>query len=308
MARRQNKGRHVNGIVLLDKPAGFTSNQALQKVKRLFNARKAGHTGSLDPIATGLLPICFGNATKISGFLLEADKGYVATCQLGIKTNSGDREGEVISTRKVDGVTEAIIKELLKDFTGQIQQLPPMHSAIKKNGTPLYKLAHQGIEVEREPRTVTIYDLQLLSLQQDILKLKIHCSKGTYIRTLAEDIGEALGCGAHVSELRREQVGPFYAEKMLTMEQLQEKAHQGIDTLDSIIIPIEKALMQWPQINLPGEAAFYLQQGQAVFVPKMKEKGLVRLYAGEGRFLGVGHILEDGRVAPKRLMNIGKMG
>lgn len=305
---KHRKGRNLTGIVLLDKPQGVTSNGALQHIKHLFNAQKAGHTGSLDPIATGLLPICFGEATKISQFLLNADKTYLASLKLGVRTNSGDSEGEVIATRSLENISSEKIQQVLPAYLGDIDQIPPMHSAIKQNGVPLYKLAHQGIEVERLPRPVTIYDLQFIGLQGDVLDIRVHCSKGTYIRTLADDIGEDLGCGAHICQLRREQVGPFTVDDMHPMEELENWAEQGNEVLDSAIMPIDRGLMQWPEVQLSGDAVFYLRQGQPVFVPKVKETGFVRLYAGEENFLGIGEILDDGRVAPKRLMKNIKMG
>jgi tRNA pseudouridine55 synthase len=305
---KRKKGRNVSGIVLLDKPVGITSNKALQQVKTLFNAQKAGHTGSLDPVATGLLPICLGEATKISQFLLTADKTYLADLKLGIKTNSGDSEGKIIHTRPVNVQNLEQIKQVLERYKGNIEQIPPMHSALKKNGVPLYKLAHQGIEVDREPRTVTIFDLQLVSFTDDVLQIRVHCSKGTYIRTLADDIGEDLGCGAHISQLRREQVGPFACDSMYTIAQLEELAAQGHGALDEVLLPIDQGLTQWPRVNLTADMAFYLQQGQPVFVPKVKEQGLLRLYLNDEEFLGVGQILDDGRVAPKRLMKNIKIG
>ena len=207
MARRRNRGRQVNGGLLLDKPIGITSNAALQRVKRLFNANKAGHTGSLDPLATGMLPLCLGEATKISSFLLSADKEYRACLKLGVITDSADAEGNVVETRPVADYSESRVREVLKRFLGESSQIPPMHSAIKQNGQPLYKLAHQGIEVERKARDITIYSLELLRFEGDELEIAVRSSKGTYIRTLSEDIGEALGCGAHITALRRTGVG-----------------------------------------------------------------------------------------------------
>lgn len=305
---RRNKGRNISGIVLLDKPFGITSNKALQQVKQLFRAQKAGHTGSLDPIATGLLPICLGEATKISQFLLSADKTYLARLKLGIKTNSGDSAGEIVQTRPVAVKKMAHVEKVLQQYMGVIEQIPPMHSAIKKNGVPLYKLAHQGIEIDREPRSVTIFDLQLISFEADLLEIRVHCSKGTYIRTLAEDIGEDLGCGAHICQLRREQVGPFTANSMNSMEQLETLAEQGLESLDHSLLSIDQGLMQWPEVKLTSDTAFYLQQGQPVFVPKVTERGFVRLYLNDREFIGVGEILDDGRVAPKRLMKNTKIG
>ncbi len=297
----QSELRAINGIVLLDKPPGITSNAALQSIKRLFRARKAGHTGSLDPMATGLLPLCFGAATKISAFLLEADKRYRVVIKLGVKTATGDAEGDIIATRPVGNIDPVQIREILKRFTGAIQQIPPMHSAIKHHGQPLYKLAHKGIEVERQARPVIVHELHMLASQGEFLELDVACSKGTYIRTLAEDIGEALGLGAHVSALRRTAAGPFRAEQMVTMPQL-ESAAGNFASLDGYLLPMETALQQWPEVRLSEDLAHYLCQGQAVFVPRAPAQGWVKLCTVDQRFLGVGHVLDDGRVAPKRLI------
>lgn len=299
----RHKLRDVNGIVLLDKPIGITSNGALQTVKRLFQARKAGHTGSLDPLACGLLPLCFGSATKVSAFLLESDKEYQVTVKLGKKTTTGDAEGEVISRRDAGAVSDAAIAAVLPRYTGSIQQIPPMHSAIKQNGQPLYKLAHQGIEVERQPREVTIYDLRLLRRDGDALDLAVSCSKGTYIRTLAEDIGETLGVGAHVSALRRTAAGPFQASQMVDLETLQAAAEQGLAALADFLLPMDAALEKWPDVCLSEDMAYFVRQGQPVFVPKAPTSGWVKLRTADRRFLGVGRVLEDGRVAPKRLVS-----
>ncbi len=305
MARRRKRGRNVNGVLLLDKPIGITSNAALQRVKRLFNANKAGHTGSLDPLATGLLPLCLGEATKISGFLLSADKGYRATCKLGVVTNSGDADGEVRETRPIGQIALARVQEVLESFLGKISQIPPMHSAIKRDGIPLYKLAHQGIEIEREPREVSIHELKLVRFEGDELEIDVRCSKGTYIRTLAEDIGEALGCGAHVSALRRTGFGALDGFEMHDIESLEKIYEQdGMAGLDELLMPMESMLPDWPEVQLSADASFYLGQGQAVFVPQVKERGWVRLYGLEKRFLGLGTVLDDGRVAPKRLLNL----
>jgi tRNA pseudouridine55 synthase len=301
--RKRNANlRTVNGILLLDKPAGLTSNAALQEVKKLYRARKAGHTGSLDPLATGLLPICFGEATKISGFLLDADKHYRVQCRLGERTNTGDSEGEVLERRPVEAVTEAALREAIEGFLGDIEQIPPMYSALKHKGERLYNLARQGLEVEREPRTVTIYALELLGFTGDHAELMVHCSKGTYVRTLVEDIGEILGCGAHVSALRRLGVGPFDESGMHDMEALEALASEGYPALDRLLLPIEAGLAQWPGVSLSGDAAFYLRQGQPVLVPQAPTEGWVRLYEGDQQFIGMGEILDDGRVAPRRLM------
>lgn len=308
MRRRQRNShlRPVNGILLLDKPAGITSNAALQAVKKLYRARKAGHTGSLDPLATGLLPICFGEATKISGFLLDADKDYQVTCKLGERTNTGDAEGELLEQRPVEGITEKSVRRVMEGFIGDIEQIPPMYSALKHKGERLYKLARQGIEVEREPRQVTILDMELLDFSLPQVAFRVHCSKGTYVRTLMEDMGEILGCGAHVAGLRRLGVGPFDDTGMMDMQSLEALAAggmAGLAELDKLLLPLESGLAQWPDVRLSGDAAFYLRQGQPVLVPNAPTDGWVRLYEGETQFLGMGEILDDGRVAPRRLMN-----
>lgn len=302
---RRHKGRNVSGIVLLDKPLGITSNRALQIVKRLYNAAKAGHTGSLDPLATGLLPLCLGEATKVSGFLLDADKVYLATLKLGVKTFSADAEGEVIETRPVENYSKKQINAAIEPFLGDIEQVPPMHSALKVDGQPLYKLAHQGIVVERKSRPVHIYDIQVLRFEGDEIDIEVHCSKGTYIRTLAEDIGEKLGCGAHLSALRRTESGPFHLEESITLEELEplaEKAKEaGFEELDGILMPAEEALYDWDDVELSDDAAFYICRGQAVQVPNAPTEGLVRLFSEKDGFLGIGEIMGDGRVKPNRL-------
>ena len=302
MGRRGNSGRNVQGILLLDKPLGETSNAALQRVKRMYFARKAGHTGSLDPLAGGLLPICFGAATKISAFLLDANKRYWVRVKLGETTTTGDAEGAVIKTLPTVGVSESDISGALKRFVGEIQQVPPMYSALKQNGERLYKLAREGIEVEREPRTVKIYELKLQSCNLPEFELNVHCSKGTYVRTLAEDIGAVLGCGAHVSALRRTGVGPFSAEQMVHTDELNAAFEKGRQAMLELLLPMESALSNWPAVRLNADSTFYVKQGQPVLVPNAPTRGRVRLYDNKDGFIGVGEILEDGRVAPKRLM------
>jgi tRNA pseudouridine55 synthase len=302
MGRRRIRGRDVNGILLLDKPSGITSNDALQQVKRLFYAKKAGHTGSLDPLASGVLPICMGEATKASAFLLDADKRYQVRCQLGVRTTTADAEGEVVETRPVGSWSAEQFETVFDQFRGSIEQIPPMYSALKHQGQRLYKLARQGVEVEREPRPVDIYELTLTGQGDDWIDIDVHCSKGTYIRTLAEDIGEKLGCGAHVSALRRSMVGPYGAGQLVTLEQLQDLKENDMPAMDDLLLPIESALSQWPDVDLSTDAAFYLQQGQPVLVPHAPTSGWVRLYEGNRSFLGMGEILDDGRVAPRRLM------
>jgi tRNA pseudouridine55 synthase len=304
MGRKRQHGRNINGILLLDKAIGITSNTALQQVKRLYQAKKAGHTGSLDPLASGLLPLCLGEATKLSSFLLDSDKEYEGTCQFGSKTTTGDAEGEVISTRPVPALSQELLQAQCAAFTGEIAQIPPMHSAIKKNGQPLYKLAHQGIEIEREPREVTIHELTILDIQETTFRFHLRCSKGTYVRTLVEDIGERLGCGAHLSSLRRTAVGPFRLEDAVTEQDLLAiAADGGMSALDALLIPMDQALEKWPAVRLTENSTYYVQQGQPVQVAKAPSTGWVRLFASNDRFLGVGQILDDGRVAPKRLIN-----
>jgi tRNA pseudouridine55 synthase len=302
MGRRgRARGRPISGILLLDKPLGLSSNHALQQVKRLYDARKAGHTGSLDPLADGMLPICLGDATKLSAFLLDADKHYWFRVKLGQATATGDAEGEVLRTRPVEGISRANIEQVLRCFLGEIEQLPPMYSALKHQGKRLYELAREGIEVEREPRKVRIHQLSLERVDLPEFELRVHCSKGTYVRTLAEDIGEALGCGAHVTALRRTGVGPYTEYPMYTMEVLQQAAEQGQAALDALLLPIDTALGDWPAVRVSADMAFYLKQGQAVLVPKAPTEGWVRIYLGED-FLAVGQVQDDGRIAPKRLM------
>ncbi len=303
--QRRVRGRDVHGILLLDKSAGMTSNAALQKVKRLFNANKAGHTGSLDPIATGLLPICLGEATKVSGYLLDADKGYFVTIKLGQKTSTADIEGEVIETRPVPEIGEAQLCEVLERFIGTIDQVPPMHSALKVDGQRLYTLAHKGLVVERQSRQVMIHQIELLRQATDEIDLHVICSKGTYIRTLSEDIGEVLGCGAHVAVLRRTRVSGHALDEAVTLEQLAEILEcDGFTGIDARLLPMDSALTGLPCVSLSDDMAFYVKRGQAVLVPKAPTEGLVKLYGSKEDFLGIGQILDDGRVAPKRLVNL----
>jgi len=312
VSRRKPKGKLINGIILLDKPQGVTSNRALQKVKGLFQAQKAGHTGSLDPLATGLLPICLGEATKISGFLLDAYKSYHVRCQLGICTDSGDADGQIIEQNTVPNFTENQILAVLEKFIGEIEQIPPMHSALKKDGVPLYKLAHKGISIKREPRQLTIKQIDMTRKEGHFLEFFVHCSKGTYIRTLIEDIGAELGCGAYVVELRRLLVGPFDAtddggSEMYTLAELERFAAEP-SKLRECLLDIDCAIDDWPKVELGKEASFCLQQGQEIFVPGIKGNGLVRLYSQESGFLGIGEFNKDGKIKPKRLMVTAKIG
>jgi len=306
MGRRHRHGRNIDGILLLDKPQSLTSNGALQLVKRLYKAAKAGHTGSLDPLATGLLPVCLGGATKFSTYLLDADKRYRVRVRLGVTTTTADAEGEILETKPTDGIDESALHSALARFVGPIEQLPPMYSAVKHQGERLYKLARQGIEVERQPRTVTIHALDLCDLALPELELDVRCSKGTYVRTLAEDIGAALGCGGHVIGLRRTGVGPYTEpeSRFVTLDDLDAMAGQedGLSAMDALLLPLESALGHWPAVRLSEDAAFYLRQGQAVLVPQAPTEGLVRLHDPSQKFIGVGCILDDGKVQPKRLL------
>ena len=304
MSRRRfrPKGRRVDGILVLDKPLGMGSNESLQVVKRLFRARKAGHTGSLDRLASGLLPICMGEATKISGFLLNADKRYETCVRLGVRTRTGDAEGEVVETREVPKFSSAKLEEVLSDFVGDIEQIPPMYSAIKHQGQRLYKLAHRGIEVERQPRRIRIYHARLLDAREQQFIFDVKCSKGTYIRTLAEDIGERLGCGAHVEALRRLEAGPFEIASSISLDAIRQRSEEGLDALDALLLPAEAALADRPEVHVPSQVAYYLGQGQPVMVPHAPTEGFVRIYARPGRFLGVGEVQDDGRIAPRRLL------
>jgi tRNA pseudouridine55 synthase len=304
MGRRRRKGRAISGVLLLDKPAGITSNKVLQEVKQLFHAAKAGHTGSLDPLATGMLPICLGEATKMSAFLLDADKRYRVVCRLGVNTTTADADGEVMATRDCAHITMGDIENLVPRFSGAISQIPPMYSAIKHQGQRLYALAREGIEVERQSRTVHIYQLVLHSLHECMLDLEVACSKGTYVRTLIEDLGEALGCGAHVVELRRLSVGPFEGD-MVTIDELRTAADAAegdrFTALDRYLLPIDSGIAHWPDVHLDPDAAFYMKQGQSILVPHAPTEGWVRIY-DESQFLGVGEIQDDGRVAPRRMI------
>ena len=303
-SQRKKKGRNIHGVLLLDKPPGITSNDVLQKVKRLFDARKAGHTGSLDKPATGMLPICFGEATKFTTFLLNADKHYYTRCQLGVETTTGDANGEVTRTHAIPVLSQNELSRVLAEFEGEIQQIPPMHSALKQNGQRLYKLAYQGIEVERKPRTVTIYSIKFIRYEADQLEIDIHCSKGTYIRTLVEDIGRRIGCGAHVFQLIRTGISDFTKEQMLTVAELLKLSESGLSSLDEILLPIDSIIKQMPKVTLAHSISRYIENGQPVIIPHAPTEGLLRIYNQNHDFLGIAEVLEDGRIAPKRLVNL----
>lgn len=294
----------VHGVLLLDKPAGLTSNKALQQVKHLFNAKKAGHTGSLDPIATGMLPICFGEATKFSQYLLESDKLYDVTAKLGIQTITGDTEGEVIATQPVTGITAEYIEQVLQQFIGITTQVPPMYSAIKHQGTPLYKFARRGIEVARKPRQIRIDSLKLCNFSHDCFSFQVQCSKGTYIRTLVADIANALGSYAHVIKLRRTMVTPYNNAVMHTLPALTILAEQvGQRGLLANLLPVESSVQVLPTITLSTDTAFYLRMGHSVRTALPIRHALVRLVSEDAHFIGVGQVMPDGRIKPHRLMS-----
>ncbi len=297
--------RAISGVVLLDKPSGLTSNQALQRVKRMYRAEKAGHTGSLDPLASGLLPLCLGEATKVSAYLLDADKTYLVGARFGARTDTADADGEVIETCAPPSQDPDALERALDTLRGPISQIPPMYSALKHEGQRLYKLARAGEEVERKPRPVTIHELKALGWEDaQTLSLEVHCSKGTYVRTLVEDLGRALGSCAHVVSLRRIHAGPYrIGEQSVTLDTLETVlAEQGEEGLDTRLLPTDSAIADWPKVTLGADAAWFLRRGQAVIVPKAPVGGLLRLYGPEEQFLGIGEIQEDGRVAPKRLI------
>jgi len=301
MGRRNKKGRNITGIVIIDKPTGRSSNHVLQQVKRLFDAKKAGHTGALDPLATGVLPICLGEATKVSSYLLDADKAYHVTCQLGIVTDSGDSDGKILSRSEIPVFHKKTILDLLPKFSGEQDQVPPMFSALKYQGQPLYKLARQGIEVERKSRRITIYDIQLLSFTHDSFTLAVRCSKGTYIRTLVEEISHDLGCGGHVSMLRRVDAAGYDLKHAISIEQLEAVAEKGLSALDELILPAEDALSDWPEIHATNEMLTALRYGQSINVEQVFESEKVRLFGPNAEFIGLGEMTEQGVVSPKRV-------
>ncbi|MEM7466583.1 MAG: tRNA pseudouridine(55) synthase TruB [Pseudomonadota bacterium] len=297
---RRRKGRPINGILLLDKPTGITSNAALQTAKRALNAQKAGHTGSLDPLATGLLPLCFGEATKVSAYLLDADKSYEAEILLGITTTTGDSDGEVVKQNEVGHLTHAELSEVLKDFEGEIEQVPPMYSALKKDGQPLYKLARRGVEVARDARTIRIFALELLSFDGRAARVRVHCSKGTYIRQLAEDIGSALHTGGHITALRRTEVGPFKLDGAIKIEELDKDLAQ----IEAKLLNPDQALGKFPAVSMTLDSANNVMHGAVVRISAAPKRGMVRMYDSQARFLGIGEITADGCVAPRRIMRV----
>lgn len=295
--------RQLNGILLLDKALGVSSNKALQDARFLFGAEKAGHTGSLDPLASGMLPVCFGEATKVSAFLLDADKRYVTTATLGFTSTTGDAEGEKLNPRPIPTLDAAALEGVLQTFRGTIQQIPPMYSALKKDGQPLYKLARQGLEVVREARQVVIHELQVLARTGNTLVLAVTCSKGTYIRSLVQDIGEALGCGAYVSQLRREWVNPFAPYPSHTLENLREcRENAGLEGLDALLLPLDAALPDVAALSLDEGQVTRLRCGQRLVMPSHADCALLRLYGEAGEFVGLGGV-SDGILTVRRLLS-----
>ena len=294
----------MNGLLLLNKPAGITSNQALQKVKRLLRAKKAGHTGSLDPAATGMLPLCFGEATKVCAYLLEADKTYRVTARLGEATDTGDGDGEIMETAAVPDLDRRGWEKILAEFCGEIEQVPPMYSALKKDGKRLYELARKGQVVEREARRVRIHDLSLLEISGTRLVFRVHCSKGTYVRTLVEDIAKVAGTVAYTARLHRETVGDFQAEDMLDLPGAERVAEAGPEALRARLLPADTALSSWPDCHIPRDEAERFCGGQALAVAGAGAEELVRVYAGEEHFLGVGELGSDGMLAPRRIFRL----
>jgi tRNA pseudouridine55 synthase len=290
--------RNVNGVLLLDKPLGFSSNQALQKVKWLYQAAKAGHTGTLDPLATGLLPICLGEATKFAQYVTDADKTYFATIKLGATTTTGDAEGEVLTTAPVN-VSEAQFKQICQQFIGDISQMPPMYSALKFEGRALYEYAREGVDIARQSRLIHISHISVEDFDTDIAKITVVCSKGTYIRTLAEDIGNALGCGAHLIGLRRTETAGYLLPNAITIEQLESLNEAARDAL---LLPVDSAIESLPKIVLNTDAAYYLMQGQAVWQAGKIPDSDLRIYDESQQFLGLGFLQDDGKIAPKRLI------
>ena len=303
MSKPRKRGRDIHGVFLLDKPQGMSSNDIMQKVKRIFQANKAGHTGALDPLATGMLPICLGEATKFSQFLLDADKRYLVTAKLGERTDTSDAEGQVVETREVKVKTPEILTAL-EQFRGNILQMPTMFSALKHNGKPLYEYARQGITVEREARPITIFELNFIEYNAPYLTLEVHCSKGTYIRTLVDDLGEALGCGAHVTMLRRTAVADYPTEKMLDWHALQSLAEQqDLALLDALLLPMDTAVAKLPALTLNENQTQGIGFGQRIkFDNPNRLQGQVRLFSHENRFLGVAVIDENNVIRPQRLV------
>ena len=290
--------KNVNGVLLLDKPLGLSSNQALQKVKWLYSAAKAGHTGTLDPLATGLLPICLGEATKFAQYVTDADKTYFATIKLGTTTTTGDAEGEVLTTAPVN-VSPTQFSAACQQFIGEVSQMPPMYSALKHEGRALYEYAREGVDIARQSRIIHISNITVENFEADIAQITVTCSKGTYIRTLAEDIGATLGCGAHLIGLRRTETAGYLLPQAVTIEQLEA---MSIEARAALLLPVDSAIESLPVVTLNADAAFYLMQGQAVWQAGKMPSGDMRLYDEQNNFLGLGCMQDDGKIAPKRLI------
>ena len=301
MSKRNQKGRDINGVVLLDKASGGTSNHVLQQVKRLFGANKAGHTGSLDPIASGLLPICLGQATKVAQFLLDDDKRYFVRAKLGQISSTGDSEGKVVNFGSTQSIDESSIRVILSQFIGNINQVPPMYSALKRNGIPLYKLARKGIEIERSPRAVTIHEINFLDLDDEVVSLDISCSKGTYIRTLVEDIGKSLGCGAHVVELRRTGFAHFDLSESKTYEQLSKLKELNLESLDSVILRADEMLPNLESVYFDSEQTSDIRLGKKIEYLGFSASQKLKLYDHNEQFIGIGESNLMSEVLPKRL-------
>ncbi len=300
---RRRKGREVNGILVIDKPQGVTSNGILQQIKRLYGAAKAGHTGALDPLATGVLPLCFGEATKFSQMMLDSDKAYVTTARLGERTETGDSEGGVVEEKPVPALTEAEVEAVLENFRGDIQQVPSMYSALKHQGKPLYEYARQGIEIDRPARPVTIYELKLLAIRDNELDMAVTCTKGTYIRSLVEDIGEALGCGAHVVALRRTMASGYDLSQAHDVNALEAMREKG-ESLDGLLLPPESALTMFPEHRLGGSPLVSILNGQPVRISGQPFEGFVRIY-GDHSFVGLVEAVPEGddtNLVPRRLV------
>lgn len=309
MSRPRRRGRDIHGVLLLDKPQGMSSNDVLQKVKRIYNANRAGHTGALDPLATGMLPICLGEATKFSQYLLDSDKRYRVIARLGQRTDTSDADGQIVQERPVTFSAEQLASAL-ETFRGDIEQIPSMYSALKYQGKKLYEYARQGIEVPREARPITVYELLFIRHEGNELELEVHCSKGTYIRTIIDDLGEKLGCGAHVTYLRRLTVSKYSVDRMVTLEHLRELVaqaeQQGVPAaqlLDPLLMPMDSPASDYPVVNLPLTSSVYFKNGNPVRTTGAPLKGLVRVTEGEDdKFIGMGEIDDEGRVAPRRLV------
>lgn len=310
MGRRRKSGRAVHGVLVLHKPQGLTSNQALQRARYLFDANRAGHTGALDPLATGVLPLCFGEATKFSQYLLDADKAYRSTFRLGVNTSTLDSEGDVLSQHDTSHLTTEQVREVVSNFVGHIEQVPPMVSALKFQGQPLYKLAREGKEVERKARPITIYSIDILDIrlsEATEVDVEVKCSKGTYIRSLAQDVGDKLGVGGHVAMLHRMQAGNFSEQDMITLEQLEaERGDAGPEKLDALLAPVDATIAELPEVIVENDQAQYFCRGNPAKVNKayqlIEQGDKVRVRCENDQFLGIGEVAPNAYVAPKRLV------